>query len=332
MCGIMLKTEGLSKTELYKLHPTQLLLGKLISEEIERLDPIYDIKYGYRYPLVEALVGSPEEAENFLNRLYEAGILERKLYDKIIYCPFCGSANISTRYCCPFCGSFDIKKSSLIEHVQCGYIDVEEKFLDEKGRLVCPKCRKFLEKPDVDYRKAGMWCKCNECGKNFDIPVTSHFCRDCKKTFDFENAECKDVYSYTISEAAAKEARLGVIVVAPISEFLKEAGFEVESPAFLKGKSGADHMFDIAAYKKGAARELMVIDVATSDEEVSEQPIIAMFAKIYDVTPNKACLIAIPKISENGKRMASLYKIEVVEAENPKEIIKALKKKYLEKN
>ena len=329
---MMAKTESLTRAELYKLHSTQLLLGKFISGEISRLDPTYDPKYGYRYPLVEALVDGPEEAEKFLNELYEAGILERKLYDKTIYCPFCGSANISTRYCCPFCGSFNIKKSSLIEHVQCGYIDVEEKFLNKKGKLICPKCGKTLEKLDVDYRKAGMWCKCNECGKNFDIPVTSHFCRDCKKTFNFENAICKDIYSYTLSEAAAKEATLGWVMVAPISDFLKKAGFEVESPAFLKGKSGATHMFDIAAYKKGVARELMVMDLATSDGEVSEQPVIAMFAKIYDVMPDRACLVAIPKISENGKKMASLYKIEVIEAENPKEVVKALKKKCLEKS
>jgi len=73
------------------MHPTQLLLSKFLSGEISRLDPVYDPKYGYRYPVVEALVGDPEETEKFLNKLYETGILERELYDRIIYCPFCGS-------------------------------------------------------------------------------------------------------------------------------------------------------------------------------------------------------------------------------------------------
>jgi len=68
------------------------------------------------------------------------------------------------------------------------------------------------------------------------------------------------------------------------------------------------------------------------EDEVSEQPVIAMFAKIYDVMPDKACLVVIPKISENGKKMASHYKIEVIEAENPKEVVKALKKVCLEKS
>ncbi len=328
----MSKTGAMERAELYQKRSTQLLLSKFISGEIERLDPVYDSKKGYRYPLVESIVGTSEKAEEFLNKLYEAGILERKLYDKTIYCPFCGSSNVSTRYCCPFCGSFNIKKSALIEHVQCGYIDIEEKFLDKEGNLICPKCEKSLEKPDVDYRRAGIWCKCNDCGKSFDIPVTTHFCRECQSTFNFENAVCKDVYTYFLTEEARKEAKLGEMLITPIKEALIKMGFEAESPAFLKGKSGATHIFDIAAYKKGETRELMVMDLAMSDNEVLEQPVIAMFAKIYDVMPDKACLVAIPKMSENGKRMASLYKIEVIEAENPKEVVKALKRICIEKS
>jgi len=53
-----------------------------------------------------------------------------------------------------------------------------------------------------------MWCKYNECGRNFDIPVTSHFCRGCEKTFDFENAVCKDIYSYRLSGEAIKRGKI----------------------------------------------------------------------------------------------------------------------------
>jgi len=64
---------------------------------------------------------------------------------------------------------------------------------------------------------------------------------------------------------------------------------------------------------------------------VSEQPVIALFAKIYDVSPEKAYLIAIPKMSENGKKMAELYNIKIIEAKNQKEAIKQLKGKLLKK-
>jgi hypothetical protein len=179
-----------------------------------------------------------------------------------------------------------------------------------------------------------MWCTCKDCSKSFDIPVTAHFCRNCHTNFTFEEAVIKDVYAYKLKEEAKEEVAVGWIVIAPIRDFLTENGFEVESPAFIKGKSGANHMFDIVACKgEGkAARKVAVIDLATSAENaVSEQPVIALFAKIYDVSPEKAYLIAIPKMSENGKKMAELYSIKIIEAKNQKEAIKELKDKLLKK-
>jgi hypothetical protein len=120
------------------------------------------------------------------------------------------------------------------------------------------------------------------------------------------------------------------MAAAPIKDFLEENGFEVESPAFLEGKSGADHMFDIAAYKGDKRSEVTVIDLASSTEgAVPEQPVIALFAKIFDVSPENAYFIAIPKASENGKKMAELYNIKVVEGKNQKEAEEALKDRLL---
>jgi hypothetical protein len=142
----------------------------------------------------------------------------------------------------------------------------------------------------------------------------------------------KDVYAYSLKAEAKEEAALGWVLIAPIREFFSENGFEVESPAFLKGKSGANHMFDIVAHDGETGKKVTVIDLATSAEgEVSEQPVIALFAKIFDVSPDKAYLIAIPKMNENGKKMAELYNIQIIEAKNQKEVIKVLKDRLLKK-
>jgi len=327
----MLKSSRKEAANLYKDHSTQVLLSKFLSGETTELEPVYDPRIGYHYPIVDVIAGSPMEAEAFLNRLYEAGILDRKIYDKIIYCPKCKSANTSTHYCCPYCKSFNIQKSSLIEHIKCGYMDVEQNFLKD-NKLVCPKCHEELKKLDVDYRKAGIWCTCKECSKSFDIPVTEHFCRDCHANSTFEETMIKDVYSYALRPEAKEEASVGWVIIAPIREFLEDNGFEVETPAFLKGKSGANHMFDIAAYKGDITRKVLVIDLSTSTEGiVSEQPVIALFAKTFDVSPDSAYLIAIPKMGENGKKMAELYNIQIIEAKNREEAIKTLKEKMMKK-
>ena len=325
----MSKTPKTERADLYKDHLVQVVLSKFLSGELARLTPVYDPNQGYKYPLIEAILGDSAKAEQLLTKLSKAGILKRELHDKILFCQRCGSPGVSIHYNCPHCKSFDIRKSALVEHLQCGYIDVEDHF--RKGeKLVCPRCGKELVKPDVDYRKAGIWCTCNDCKKSFDIPVPSHFCRDCKQEFTFEDAVYRDAFSYTLSEEARKEASLGWILVMPIREFLESHGFEVETPGFLKGKSGASHMFDITAFKKGEVRNVTVIDLATSAEnDVSEQPVIAMFAKIYDVAPETACLIAIPKIADNGRKMAKLYNITLIEARNPKEAVRALESKCI---
>lgn len=320
----MSQTSKIQHAEVYKDHRVQLLLSKFISGEIKRIDPVFDHKYGYRYPVVEAVAGSPSDVDAFLKQLSKEGILEGELYDKVLHCPNCNSANVSVRYRCPYCESFDVQKSSLIEHIQCGYIDTEERFRTD-DKLVCPRCNKTLTKVDKDYRKAGVWCNCNECGKSFDIPTTSHFCRDCHKDFRFEDAIYMDVYSYTLSSQAMNEASLGWVLIAPIKELLQRRGYKVESPGHLKGASGASHMFDITASRETTPRNVIVFDLATSnDDVVTEQPIIAMFAKIYDVGPDKACVVAVPKISDDGKKLAVLYKIDVIEAKDQKGVLEAL--------
>ena len=323
----MQKTDKKETLELYRDHNTQIFLSKFLSGEIKTLEPVYDPSSGYRYPVIENIVGDASRVEPFLSKLYQAGILEKQLYDKVIFCPKCGSVNVSFRYCCPFCKSYDIQKSSLIEHVKCGYMDVESNF--RKGdKYVCPKCHEELRKIDVDYRKAGVWCTCKECSKSFDIPVSEHFCRNCHANSTFEEAQIKDVYSYTLKDSVREESSLNWLLVAPIREFLVKEGLKVESPAFLKGKSGANHSFDIVAYKDPASRKVIVIDLAKSTENVvSEQPVIALFAKIFDVSPERAFLIAIPRLSENGKKMAELYSIHAIEAKNQDEAVEALKEK-----
>ena len=317
-----------SKKELQKLskdHKTQLLISKFVSDDLDTLYPTFDTKKGFKYPIIENILGDSNGIETFLERLFEGGVLDRKLYDKIVQCPSCNSANVSIHYNCPHCKSFDIKKSALIEHIKCGYIDTEDHFQKE-NKLICPKCNKELLNPNLDYNKAGVWCNCNHCSKSFDIPVPTHFCRECDENFTFDEAVYKDVYSYKLTPEAAKESNLGFILTVPIIDFLEKLGYEVESPGFLTGKSGTRHMFDLTAILSGKKRNTTAIDIVTStDDVVSEQSVISMFAKIFDTTPNRACLIVIPKMTENGKKLSSLYKINLVEAKDQNSALEALK-------
>jgi len=133
----MSKVSSTERAEAYKDHRVQLLLSKFVSGELSELAPVYDPKHGYRYPVAEKILGEPAKTNEFLSHLFDIGVLKRELCDKIVYCPNCDSANISVHYCCPHCKAFNIRKSALVEHVPCGYIDAEEKF-QKKGKLLSP--------------------------------------------------------------------------------------------------------------------------------------------------------------------------------------------------
>jgi hypothetical protein len=206
-------------------------------------------------------------------------------------------------------------------------MDLEENFR-KGGILVCPKCHEQLNKTDVDYRKAGIWCACRECKKSFDVPVPEHYCTSCHTISNFEQAIIKDIYSYTLGKHVKDKMSSNLFLIAPIQKFFLAQGFKVDSPAFLLGKSGAKHSFDIAAYKAGYPQRPIVVDLALATETaVSEQPIIALFAKIFDVSTAKAFLVAVPKLNENAKKMAELYNIRAIEARNQTEAIALLKEK-----
>jgi len=304
----------------------QALLNKFMSGSIDALMPIFDLKRGFVYPDVEEIIGESEDAEKFLAMLVEAGVLKRELYDKAVHCPKCGSMNVSVQYCCPFCLSYDIKRSSLIEHIRCGYIDIEEKFVSGV-ELICPKCRRKLTVEDVDYRRAGLWCTCNKCGRSFDMPTPKHFCRNCQTSFTFENAKIKEAYKYRLNEDFVKTATSEWSILAPIRKLLEEKGFKVETPGFMEGRSGVKHMFDIIAYNNGRKSERLAINISTSPDgkQVPDHAVIDMFAKTYDSDIEKAILIAIPKISENGRKLANHYKICLIEAKTPEETIERIK-------
>jgi transposase-like protein len=303
----------------------QALISKFVNGQITSLEPAYSPQTGYHYPIVEEILGDKTKVQPFLSKLTELGILEKKVFDKVISCPQCQSQNITFRYCCPFCKSFNIQKSSLIEHIKCGYMDLETKF-QQNGTLVCPKCRQELKKLDGDYRKAGVWCACKDCNKSFDIPVAEHFCKNCHEVSTFEEAVIDDVYAYVLKANITAESSLSWYLSSAVSNLLAKQGLKVEASSVVKGKSGASHNFDIVAYNADKSKKT-VIDIATAETTVSEQPLIALFAKIFDVTPEKAYLIAVPKLNDNAKKMAELYNIQAVEAKNPDEAVAALKQK-----
>jgi hypothetical protein len=109
-------------------------------------------------------------------------------------------------------------------------------------------------------------------------------------------------------------------------EFLGNLGFKVESPDFLNRKSGASHIFDLTTVSSGKKQSITAIYLTTSTEsDVPEHLAVSMFAEIFDGTPGKAYLMAIQKMNESGRKLAALYKVNLIEAEDQDSALEALK-------
>jgi len=289
---------------------TRKLLDKMISESSRELTPEIDSAGEIKYREIEEHLDK-NHREDSLAKLLKFDILQKKFYDKIIVCPFCNSKNTGVRLHCPSCNSINIERKTLMEHISCGAIDNEDVF--KKGES-CPNCgRKIVES---DLRKLGSWFQCNTCHTRFDEPVLTNFCRSCKREFGFKEAKLESIYSYVLNPAAEEEYKRRFVLLAPVKKFLEDLQYKVSMPGKLTGESGAEHQFNIVALKNSnGVNETLVLDVFSSNNTVDETPVAAMFAKIFDTKPTRAFLIAIPKMNQNGKKLAQLYKINVIEAE-----------------
>jgi len=292
-------------------------LTYLIEEHVSRIIPRFDHVHGARYPDVEKLFPkeSPTLIQQFLTKLANMGILIPIVHDKVIVCPFCGSYDINTHYCCPLCETYNIVRTILIEHILCGYIGTYEEF--RRGdRLVCPRCKRQLFKPNADYRALGTFFKCENCGYRFDEPVIVHACRRCGKNFTYKEAIYTAIYAYDVNSEMKEELAKGLLLTTALKSILENEGFRVEAPAKVEGSSGTIHEFDIGArYYYGKDKSLfLVVEVVASEDEIDDRPVVRLFAKCYDTRPDVAILIAIPSLSDHARALCKLYKIMSIEA------------------
>ncbi len=298
-------------------------VAHFLLEMLERgleITPVFDLKYGYRYPEVEKITGkNPIQTREFLHRLARVGILDEELYDMSIKCPSCNHADISTNYVCPFCNSPRIIRNALIEHIRCGYIDNLTKFRTN-GDLICPRCKAKIGKEE--YRSAGSWYECLDCKKRIETPQVIHLCRDCKERFTFDDALYHEVYRYRLSKQAISEIKSGALFSSLAKRIFTDLDYEVKVPSRLIGESGIQHEFDILA--RGKDGKTITLDTLFSSKPIGPTEIIREYGKIFD-TKAEAYIVASPSLDEEAKKLARSYGLNVIEGD-PTEALNELKK------
>ena len=100
-------------------------------------------------------------AEAILDQWAHIGVLEPVVWDRMQLCPRC-QALPTFRRGCSACGSSRLANDRLIHHFACAHVGLIEEF-DERGQLVCPKCRTRALVVGADYEYLTGPFRCLDC-------------------------------------------------------------------------------------------------------------------------------------------------------------------------
>jgi hypothetical protein len=314
---------------LYANRTVQVLLSGFIGGMVKELSPNFDSDRKARYPILENIDETTARVNpsEILDELAYAGILGRRLYERLVCCPKCGSnSSVFIRLKCPECGSMQLDSGKLVEHLVCGAVHEFEECAND-DQIKCPSCQEPLVQEGEDFRVVGTFEKCESCRVHLDEPAESFACRACQEEFSVKEATYYNTFTYTLNGNVSTEVK-GAIGLPVFKTALEEFGFEVEFPGTVTGTSGMIHNFALSGRKNGRS---VVIDFVESESEVDEKELFAFYTKALDLKSTLGMLIAVPHLSNRAREFASkaLSRDDVIyiEASSHAQAIEQLKTK-----
>jgi len=303
---------------------TTKLVTKMLAENVTDIKPELDFTsdMGFTYPFIkETLEITGQEAVSVLESLASKGILNKDFFDRFLYCPQCQSVNLRPTTHCPRCGSGNIARGRVLEHSICGYVGLEDEFATQ-GRLICPKCKSELMKLESDYRSQGLMRKCHVCGDVFPAPIMKWRCLKCSSITSEDKVAEVNVYSYSLDEAKRSWLEFELKPKAQLTEFLKQRGFGVSENATKKGRSGAEHIFDILATRdNGIITHDIAIGIKVAGDIVSLRDVFEFDDKAYDTGVHEKVLLVDPPLDKEAATFASHQRIKVLPLEDLKTVL-----------
>lgn len=255
-----------------------------------------------------------EEMTEFLSKLWKQGYLKRKFYGKVFRCPHDGVTNLRPRLLCPRCQSEKWERQVLIEHLDCGHIDIERNF--QRGEeYVCPKDGKKLRQIGVDYRKPGTAYYCPACEEIHPTLLERWTCNISDHTFPLEEAVAESVYSYTLNEEKRGEILSIFEFIEPIADVFKRFGFKTEAFYSIKGTSGMSHLVDIYA-QKDTKKPITIIAGVLIEKGIKPEEVLKLYSISLDINTTKTFLIAIPNLDKESKVYTEKLGLSVIEAKD----------------
>lgn len=282
----------------------QEFLRKLIKKGVLELKPDLN-KVGVHYAEAEETWKNADsiQVKGILQSLEKKGALKSQFIDRVLTCPDCSSPEVYTKYTCPKCNSLNVEYTELLEHMKCGYIGSNDKFIKD-SILVCPNCQTQLTDEALHYRVIGSCYQCEKCGYRFDKPDIIHICQKCGRNFKYQEAKYIKIFAYKITEETVNALKGDLPVLETIKKTLSDKGFKVQLHPLIAGTSGVQHTFDILAEKNETR---IIIDISITG---NKNDMISLLGKKLDVNPTKALIIDLSNLDELTQ-LGKVYDITV---------------------
>ncbi|WP_375801041.1 hypothetical protein [Salinibacter sp.] len=170
---------------------------------------------GFVYPKLTPLLGQGAKSEGgelvrILSVLEDRRLLSGEFAMAQHACQNCGSGFLNFEEVCSHCGSANLDADDLVHHFRCGFTGALDEFEREKGRLVCPKCDRYLKQIGVDYDKPSVVHTCRRCHEEFQNPEVQTTCHQCGRTSPPEQQIRRRIKTYDVTALGEETAIYGL--------------------------------------------------------------------------------------------------------------------------
>jgi hypothetical protein len=285
---------------------TRELLRRLVVEQ-KSLAPEVGLDGNIHYPLAEAVLGNEDETREWISQMLDLGMLRETSHKDMVMCPTHLRVDPIVQLECTKCKARSMRKSTLVEHVFCGFMEPDTKF-NKDGFLVCPNCKRSIRRLD-ELKSSGVWFECQNCSTKTSSPKMVFTCRD---GHDFSTLELGlvSVYTYEVDESSIAQLKNSLVLAPALADMLTSLGYHVQCPATVQGRSGTKQTLDI--YATNDERDI-ALQIVVDTKPIEPTALISFFAKTYDIKPKLAILVTIPSASVSARQINSGYDIVLVE-------------------
>jgi hypothetical protein len=221
---------------------------------------------------------------------------------------------------CTKCNSIRIEKLHLLEHKSCGHLGEKNSFsTQDKEKLQCPSCDKFIKNPTKELRIPATWYYCLDCKEKFDDALIRLHCKEFSHDFNVNEGHVVTIYGYNTINSIKSEFDLPKLK-AELSKMVTRFGFTVDENHIVKGRSGHEHTIDI--YGTDSKNQMLFILINDLDGNGLDSRLI----QVIDTAPKIAILVGHSAISEKTKSIAAKYNVTIITSQSSDEILSEAEK------